>query len=128
MDHEKLVRVYLKIRERRSALKRAFEEEDRALRASQDKLEVALLASLNATGAQSVKTGAGTFYKQTDLKPSGSDWNALYRWIAENDAFDALERRIKKGFIVDYMEEHDGDLPPGVSVHRESVVRVRKGA
>lgn len=128
MENDKVVRAYIAIRDKRTQLRKAYEAEDDVLKEKLHKLEVAMLRFLNDTGMESARTQEGTFYQQVDVRPMGSDWDAFYRWVRENDAFDALERRIKKGFITDYMEENDGDLPPGVSIHRERVVRVRKAS
>lgn len=126
MDMTKIVATHLKIRQKRSEIKKAFDEQDKELKAQQERLEAAMLKFMQDNKMSSVKTDAGTFYRQEEIKPAGSDWDAFYKWVREEDAFDALERRIKKGFIVDYMEENEGELPPGVSVYREFVVRVRK--
>lgn len=123
---DRFTKVYIKIRDKRAELKAAFDKEDSDLKLKQESLENAMLAQMNATGAKSVRTDFGTVYRQEEVKPSASDWDSLYRWIKENDAFDALERRVKKTFVTEYMETHDGALPPGVSVHREFVVRVRR--
>ena len=48
--------------------------------------------------------------------------------MKQNDAFDALERRIKKTFVSEYMENNGGAIPPGVSVYRQYAVRVRRNA
>lgn len=127
MDLGKLVKTYVKIRDARAEKKRAFELEDGQLKEHLAKLEAVLLNHLNTSGSESVRTDEGTFYKQEEIIPTGSDWDALYTWIKDKDAFDALERRIKKTFIKEFMETHEGSLPPGVSVHREYVVRVRRG-
>jgi hypothetical protein len=126
MDINKLVSVYTKIRDKRSEIKRAYEAEDDALKAQLVKLEGVLLGHLNTTNSDSIRTEAGTFYRQQDVTPSASDWAAFYDWIKQNDAFDALERRVKKTFVTEYMEANDGAIPPGVSVYRQYVVRVRK--
>lgn len=123
---DRLTKVYIKIRDKRAELKAAYDKEDVELKMKQEKLENAMLAQMNATGAKSVRTDFGTVYRQEEIKPSASDWDSLYRWIRNNDAFDALERRIKKTFVTEYMDTHEGALPPGVSVHREFVVRVRR--
>lgn len=127
-DHglDRFAKVYVKIRDKRAELKAAFDKQDTELKMQQEKLETAMLAQMNATGLKSARTEFGTVYRQEEVKPSASDWDSLYRWIKDNDAFDALERRIKKTFVTEYMETHDGSLPPGVSVHREFVVRVRR--
>ena len=126
MDLDQIVRVYVKIRDARAAASKEAKERDAELKDKLSKLEAVLLNHLNETKADSVKTSEGTFYRQEDLIPTGSDWEAFYAWVKENDAFDALERRIKKTFIAEYIEAHDGEIPPGVSVYREHVVRVRR--
>jgi hypothetical protein len=126
MDYNKVVGIYLKIRQKRKELKERFEAEDKALKADLTRIENTLLNHLNETNVDSMKTEAGTFYKQEEITPTGSDWEAFYDWVAENNAFDALERRIKKTFVSEYMEAHEGGVPPGVSVFREYVVRIRK--
>lgn len=126
MDTTKLAKAYIKLRDARTELKRTYDEQDGALKAKQERLEAEMLKFLNANEMDSVKTAAGTFYRQEEITPTGSDWDAFYKWIADNDAFDALERRIKKTFVREYMETNNGAIPPGVSVYREYVVRVRR--
>jgi hypothetical protein len=130
IDAERLVKVFVKMRDRRAELKRAWEAEDAEIKAKQEQIEAVLLDHLNKNNQDSVRTGEGTFYRQKKTIPNASDWEAFYAWIKENDAFDALERRIKAKFITDYMEEHaddpDNNLPPGVSVFTRYDVRVRK--
>lgn len=127
MDNAALVRAYLRLRAARHTLKTEFEAADKKLRAQQDRLGAVMLKALNDDGSESVRTKDGTFYRQVEVTPRGEDWGALYDWIKEHDAFDFLERRIKKTAVAEYMEEHNGAIPPGVSVFREYVVRVRKG-
>jgi hypothetical protein len=125
LDLERLAKVFINLREARSALARKFNEEDEELKKKQGLVQAVVLDFLNKTKQKSASTALGTFYKQLDIKPTGSDWEAFYAWVKENDAFDFLERRIKKSEVADYMERHDGEAPPGVSVLREFVVRVR---
>jgi len=126
MDLDQIVRVYVKIRDARSAAAKEAKERDAEFKEKLGKLEAVLLNHLNTTHADSVKTSEGTFYAQEDLIPTGSDWEAFYAWVKEHDAFDALERRIKKTFIAEYIETNHGEIPPGVSIYRERVVRVRR--
>lgn len=128
MDKERLARAYVNIRDARAKATAAYEKADKELAAKQDQIASVLLAFLNEHGIDSAVTGAGTFYKQEELKPSGADWGAFYAWIKENNAFDALQRRIKVTFIREYMEENNGAIPPGVNVHRHYAVHVRRNS
>lgn len=127
VDLGQVTRAHINIRDARSALRKEYDQADEKLQEAQDQLEAVMLEHLNKHDINAVRTEAGTFFKQEEITPSAGDWNALYDWIKDNDAWDALERRIKKTFIREYQEAHQGGLPPGVSVYREYVVRVRRG-
>lgn len=85
-----------------------------------------LLKRLNTQGVKSMRAASGTFYKEEVHRPSCSDWSVFYKWIAETDSFEALEKRVTKKFIVDYLEREKA-LPPGVSLNSHFEARVRKG-
>jgi len=129
---EDLTKVYLKIREARKAKTAEYEKEDARLKEQLATLEAAMMAKLDADKVTSTKTEFGTVYKQVDIKPSASDWAAFYRWIAEDpDRFEFLQKRITIEPVKTYMEDHKDEddnpmLPPGVSVMRTYVVRVRQ--
>lgn len=126
MNMSKLVSAYMKMRAARSDLAAKFKQEDGALKEKMAVIEGHMLKFLQTNGTDSAKTEAGTFFRQENIQPAAQDWDTFYKWVAENDAFDAITRRINKSFVASYMEENEGATPPGVSVHREYVVRVRK--
>ena len=123
---DQIIEVHQRIKDARAALKQSFEQQDVALESQQQKLRAVILQHLNVTGAQSIATAHGTAYRREVLKPSASDWTALWDWMKANDGFEIMERRIKAGFVKDYMTEHEGKLPPGVSAHYEYEVSVRR--
>lgn len=128
LDLAQVTRAYVNIRDARGKLREDYDKSDEELKNAQAKLEGVMLNHLNNHHMDSVKTEAGTFYRQEEIKPNCGDWTGLFDWIKDNDAWDVLERRVKKTFIREYMEAHDGALPPGISVFREYVVRVRRPA
>jgi len=123
---KKLVRIHQKITAARKALKSQFENEDSRLKEQQKVVEAAMLDFLNTTGQKTAKTDIGLFYWQEKIIPTGADWDALFRWVREENAFDIFERRIKTGFIKEYMEHNEDNLPPGVNLYREREICVRK--
>jgi hypothetical protein len=60
------------------------------------------------------------------MKAGAADWGAIWDWMKEHDAADLLERRLKVGFIQQYMEDNEGAVPPGINIHREFEVSVRR--
>lgn len=123
---DRVVEAHNAIRDARTAKRHAWEEEDAKLEADQHKLKVLLLDVLNQNGAKSIATAQGTIYRREVVKPSAADWGAIWDWMKKNDAPDLVERRLKVKFITDYQEENGGQLPPGINVHREYEVSVRR--
>lgn len=129
MDIEKLTKAYIAIRDKRAEIKKAFELEYTELGGKLDRLEAELLRFMQENKSEAIKTTFGTVYRQEEVKPSCSDWSALDAWEKANpdiNASDILEKRVSKKFITEYMEHNDGALPPGVSIYREYVARVRR--
>lgn len=126
IDNDKIIRAYLNLRKAKEDLAAEYKEKDAQLKEKMEKLENHFLRILNETNTQSIRTDTGIVYRQEDVIPTGADWNAFYDWVAENNAFDFLERRIKKSAVAEYMETHGGGIPPGVSVFRKFTVRFRK--
>lgn len=127
VNWDKIVRVQQRIKAEQDEKRREWEAADAAYKAKLDEISNFMLNYLNENGMESVKTASGTFFRKEKVIPQGADWDAFYKWVAENDAFDALEKRIKANFVTQYMEEHDGVAPPGVNVFRQWSVGVRKG-
>jgi len=123
---DKIAEVYQKIRDTRTAKRHAWEAEDKALDDQQAVLKAHMLGVLNQLGGNSVATPHGTIYKQEKIKPSAADWGAIWEWMKANNAPDLVERRLKTTFIKEFMDEHGGALPPGINVHREYEVVVRR--
>ena len=123
---DKVCETYVKIRDARTALKKEFEAKDLELKSQLEVLDSHLLQTLQTLGVESVRTKHGTVYQSVTVKPSCQDWAVFYSWIAEHDAFDALERRVKRSFITEYMADNKDELPPGITVLKEYTVTIRR--
>lgn len=122
----RVVQAFDAIRNARLEKQRKWEAEEEALKADEGKLKQVMLHLLNVNGAQSIRTDHGTVYRTEKIKAGAADWAAIWTWMQANDAMDLLERRLKTTFIKEYMEAHDGAIPPGINVHREYEVTVRR--
>lgn len=126
-DLSRLVSAYTALGDARTVRRRAYEKDDLELEEGQKKLKALMLQTLNDNGAKSIATDAGTAYRTEKIKPSAADWSAIHTWIMEDpERFELLERRLKSTFISDFMEANDGAIPPGINVHREYEVSVRR--
>lgn len=124
---DKLVQAYKAIGDHRTAKRHAWEAEDQQLEAGQIKIKAAILQVMNSTGATSIRTDHGTAIRTLKTKPSVADWTSVYDWImADPERFELLEKRVKSTFVKQYMDENDGQLPPGINVHQEYEISVRR--
>ncbi len=129
MDIAKLTKAYIAIRDKRAEIKKAFDTEDELLKGHLARLEAQFLRVLQMNNSESIRTEFGTVFRTEDMKPSCQDWKVLDTWVeAQPDISpsDVLEKRLSKTFVKEYMAANDGALPPGVSVYREFVARVRR--
>lgn len=123
---DKLTRVYIKIRDARSALKKKFDEEDRELRDQQDAIKDQLLAHCKENDVTSVRTPSGLFYRTVKTRYWASDWAAVHTFAKEHDRLDIFEKRLAQGVMKQLIEE-DEVAVPGVNTDTEYAITVRKG-
>jgi hypothetical protein len=89
-----LTEIYIKIRDRRDALKAKFEVEDAALKEQMDVVSAEILVLCKENNADSIKTKAGTIIRRVDTRYWTNDWDSMYNFIKDNDAYPLLERRL----------------------------------
>lgn len=125
MQMDRMVRVYRKIRDARAELKAEFDAKDKELKEKLATLEQEFMAQMNEIGSDSIKTPDGVVFRQVSTKATISDSSVFFPWVREHDAFDMLQKRVTIKSVTDYIEDN-GEAPPGISVHREHEIRVRK--
>lgn len=120
-----IVGRYVQLRDLRAAKETAHKAELAKIDEAMDRIERHLLEQLNAAGASSVATPAGTFFKQETTQVKADDWGQVLDFIRKNEAWHMLNKVVNKTAVMEYVEEHE-DLPPGVSLRRETVLRVHR--
>ena len=120
-----VINAYVKLREQRSTLKKAYDDEDTLLKDKMAKLETWLMTQMQNTGSTQLGSPNGTAYQQTVFKGNCSDWPTFWGWLAQNGRFDMMEKRVSVKTIQEYYQE-SGELPPGINVSPELRVVIRK--
>lgn len=123
---EKLAEIYVKIRDARTALKERFEEEDTVLKEQLDTLAAKMLDLCKDIDADSIRTSAGTIIRKVDTRYWTTDWDAMYQFVEENDAFPLLEKRIHQTNMKQFLEEHPDKLPVGLQADSKYTIVVRR--
>lgn len=123
---DRLVKAYVKIREKRAQLTREFDAQDAALKEQMEVIEHELLELCKAVGADSLSTPFGTVSRRTSRKYWTSDWHSFHKFVKEHDALDLFERRISQANMQQFLEENPDAHPPGLNVDSKYTVSVRR--
>jgi len=123
---EKLTKIYLKIKDRRSELSAAFKEEDNKLSEQIDKVKRALLEYCKEQGVDSVKSSEGLFYRSAKTRYWTSDWSNMHEFVLEHGAPELLDKRLNQTNMKQFLEENPDLVPKGLNVDSEYVISVRR--
>jgi hypothetical protein len=123
---EKLVKVYIKMRDKHTEMLHEFQEQEKDIKAKMAKVKAALLEHCKEHNVDSVRTGEGLFFRTVKQSYWTSDWESMGKFIIENNAPDLLEKRLHQGNMKQFLEEHPDLLPPGINVDSEYSVTVRR--
>jgi len=125
-DVDKLTRVYLKIKNRRSEIKREFEEEDNRLKDQQEQIKRALLNHCKEHNVDSVRTADGTFYRSIRSKYWTNDWESIYNFVLDHKVPELFSKSLNQTNVKQFLEENPDLRPEGLNVDSEYVISVRK--
>lgn len=123
---EKLVKVYIKMREKHAELSSAFKEQEEALKEQMAKVKGALLEHCKEHNVESVRTAEGLFFRTLKQSYWTNDWESMGKFIIEHQVPELLEKRLHQGNVKQFLAEHPDLLPPGINVDSEYSVTVRR--
>jgi hypothetical protein len=130
LDHDvntdALVSQYIKLRNRRAELKAVYEENDKELSTAMEEIANELNETLKQIGAEALSTPHGTAFRVVKTRYWSGDWDALKRFVMETNAIDLLERRVHQSNMKQWLEEHPGQVPPGLNIDSKYDITVRK--
>lgn len=125
-DAEALVSAYINIRDERD---RIINQQKQALKALEEQLETvskALLEICKENKLDGFRTDFGTVSQITKTEYWTNDWESLYKFIKENDAFHLLHKRVNQSGMKEFLEEHPDLHPAGLNVDQEYSIRVTR--
>jgi hypothetical protein len=123
---DKLVSVYLKIRNAKEALTKKHELEIQTLDDQMKIITDELLTHCRETGTEGAKTKYGSFRRGLKTRFFNRDWDAFKKFVVEQNAPDLFESRMHQGNTATFMKEHP-DVPiPGLDIMSEYTITVTK--
>jgi hypothetical protein len=76
--------------------------------------------------ADSVSTPHGTIIRSVKSQYWTNDWDSMYQFIKEHDAFGLLEKRLHQTHLKEFLSENPDTFPIGVNVENSYSVVVRR--
>jgi phage host-nuclease inhibitor protein Gam len=123
---DKLTRVFIKMRDAKAKLAAEYKEKEEAITSQMDQVKAALLDYCREHNVESVRTEAGLVYRTQKTRYWTSDWEAMHRFVVENNVPEFLEKRLNQTVVKTFLEENPETVPPGINADSEYTVTVRK--
>ena len=125
MDAEEIIRNRIALRDKQAALKKKYTERENELKAAMSALDAMLLEQMQAIGAESIRTTAGTVYKETKRSVTTADVETFFNYVRETESWDMIEKRPARATVLEWADEH-GTLPPGLNLFSELTIKIRR--
>jgi hypothetical protein len=123
---DRLASAYIKMRDKRSELQKAFDEEDRKIEAQMEMVAEELLKLCKSIGADSIKTQAGLVFRSVRTTYETTDWDSMYSFIKEHDIPQVLFKRISSTNMKQFLDENPNLMPVGLNINNKYTVTVRR--
>ena len=116
VSSEKLVEVYIKIRDALEDNYRGYMAKKADLEEQLGVVQTELLDILKNIGATSLKTTYGSARRSVKQRYTTNDWERFHKFIVEHNAPELLERRIQQTNMKQFLEENPDLHPAGLNV------------
>jgi len=126
MTKDRLVKIRIKMRDAKSEMKKKFDLEYDAITQQEKAVDAEMKRLCILEGTTGFKTEFGTVSMVETMKTSCADWTAFKDFLSHEDPLNWLTNTIKSAAVKEYMKDHEGQLPPGVSIFKELEARVRR--
>jgi hypothetical protein len=123
---EELAKIYLKIRNAKEAVVEKHKQELAEYNEQLDAISEEMLELCKEQNASSIRTGEGTIIRKVTTRYATTDWDSLYKFIKEHDAYGLLEQRLHQTNTKQFLEENPDLLPPGLWSDNKFTIVVRR--
>ena len=121
-----LVQEYIGLRDTKDEIKREAEAKVQDLQTKMDEISQRLLDHFKESGIDKAGTPFGTAYRTVKSRYWTNDWDTMYNFIAEHNAFELLEKRLHQSNMKQFLEENPDVHPQGLNIDNEYAIVVRR--
>jgi hypothetical protein len=123
---DKLTLAYIKMRDKRSELLKAYEAEDAVIQEQMEMVETELKKMCDEIGADSIKTSYGTVYRSVKTQYKVHDWDSMYKFVMEHNIPQVLFKRVSTTNMKQFLDENPNLMPMGMNIDNKYTVTVRR--
>jgi len=123
---DKLVAVYIKMRDKRAELLRDYEEADSIVETQMEVVESKLLETCKEIGVDRLGSTHGTVMRTVKTRYWTSDWESMHKFILEHKMPQLLERRIAQLNMKQLLEDKPDLMPMGLIIDSKYGVIIRR--
>ncbi len=122
---DQLITKYIALRDKKTAIKRAYEAKVAAIDEGMDTIERLLHTHLTENGVEKIGNKEGVAFFSTERSATVGDAGAFFNYLQETNNWHLADIRAAKKQIGEFRDEFD-DLPPGINWREAKVVRVNR--
>jgi len=122
----KLVRVYIKMKEKNEEIAAEYKEKAKDITDKMALIKGALLDYCREHGVEGARTKSGLFYRTTTTNYWTNDWASMYEFVLEHKVPDILEKRLHQGNVKQFLEDNPDVLPPGMNTETKYQISIRR--
>lgn len=125
---DEAVELFVHLRDTIRKMEDVHKEKMKPFKDRLDQIAGLLQAHLDSTGADSVRTKYGTCSASVKYSTSLSDPEAFMAFVIDGQQWNLLDRKANLTAVKDYVNSHNGNLPPGCNLTSIKTVGVRRAS
>lgn len=126
IDLDKLVKIYITIRDKKEELTNSYKEEVAKLDEKMDVIKSKLDDIFESGHMDSISTKSGTAYRKVETTYTINDWEGLYEFIEDNKLPQVLQKRLNQGVLKEWLESNPTIVPRGLNSFSKHKITVRR--
>jgi hypothetical protein len=126
VDLEKRIGQFVKLRDLKAEIAQKHAEELKPINEALDQLKEVMKAGLDKLNIDSAKTSCGTASFTTKASASIADKDAFWAHVVTQGAWELLDYKANVTAVKDYIENNNGNQPPGVNYSSFRDINVRR--
>jgi hypothetical protein len=123
---DQLLETYQTLRATKESIDAEYAQRLKPYKEAMRKINMEVHARLLKDNLQNTSNGVITAFLKDADEVGVEDWDLALGWIIDGQHWEFIERRVAPSAVKQYMEAHDGELPPGVKYRAERVCIIRK--